>query len=78
MTADLGALQAAAVGVATELLLGEADWRVIDALVIELPDDAAPQLVTLIGTFGDNARTFGPDWLRRAGLHAARLQLTDP
>lgn len=72
---DVGALQAAAVGVITELTLGEADLDVIAALVADLPEDAGFRLILLVVTFGDILHLAGPDALRQAGLHAARLQL---
>lgn len=75
MTVDVGALQAAAIGVITELTLGEADLDVIAALVADLPDEWADLLILLAVTFGDILHLAGPDGLRQAGLHAARLQL---
>lgn len=75
MTVAVGALHAAAVGVCTELTLGEADLDVIAALVADLPEDAGFRLILLVATFGDILHIAGPDALRQAGLHAARLQL---
>lgn len=75
MTVNVAALQAAAIGVATELALGECDMDVIVGLIADLPDEAASRLVLLIVTFGDIFDICGQDGLRQAGLHAARLQL---
>ncbi|PGH46025.1 hypothetical protein COO58_17610 [Micromonospora sp. WMMA1996] len=76
--ATAGTLQAAAVGVATELAIGRHDQAVITALVDELPDEALPLLALLVDTLGDIARLAGVTALRRAGLHAAQLATQVP
>ncbi|MBM0233365.1 hypothetical protein JNW91_16785 [Micromonospora sp. STR1_7] len=79
MSVDVGAFHAAAIGVCTELTLGECDLDVIAALIADLPEETASRLILLVATFGDILHIAGPDALRSAGLHAAQLQLgVDP
>ncbi|MEW2382320.1 hypothetical protein AB0873_09540 [Micromonospora sp. NPDC047707] len=77
MTVNVGALHAAAIGVATELTVGECDLDIVAALVADVPDEIGFRLILLISTFIDIFHAAGPEALHAAGVHAARLQLED-
>lgn len=70
------ALHAAAIGIATEMTVGNRDISVVDSLIEPLADESALalRLLALTGTYMDAAQQCGAHELALAGLRIATLE----